>query len=459
MSRVRAVRWCFTLNNYTADEVDSLVRNCSDRKVVAYLVYGKEVGEEGTPHLQGYIELSSKREFSTVKKLVGTRAHIEQARGSSQQASDYCKKDGAFKEYGAMMVGAGHRSDLDNIGKRVLAGESLESIADTDTAMYIRYHRGLRELANTLPSPKWRDVKVLVYYGPTGSGKTRAAMALNGGDVFKMNTNTNGTLWFDGYRGESVLLLDDYYGWIKHGELLTLLDGYPYRCQIKGSYTWARWTTVVITSNKPPKAWYAQGLNPALERRLTQVREFEPATSQEIVPYFDHQKSSRFSINGPEVGPGVGGNTRPPPTLIDPRVAMRLLRLLRVDNSYYGQCGVERDGLRQKEVSLLVDDELEVEDDLHISVPDSDASTESACRGASGDGANGDEVQRTSLNVCDSASVSRVKLNSIRKTLADLEGDHTARLSRSIQMHQLVVQDHEPLTVIKVRKSDGASSD
>ena len=458
MSRVRAVRWCFTLNNYTNDEVDSLVRNCSDRKVVAYLVYGKEVGEEGTPHLQGYIELSSKREFSTVKKLVGTRAHIEQARGSSQQASDYCKKDGAFKEYGTMMVGAGHRSDLDNIGKRVLAGESLESIADTDTAMYIRYHRGLRELANTLPSPKWRDVKVLVYYGPTGSGKTRAAMALNGGDVFKMNTNTNGTLWFDGYRGESVLLLDDYYGWIKHGELLTLLDGYPYRCQIKGSYTWARWTTVVITSNKPPKAWYAQGLNPALERRLTQVREFEPAPSLEIMPYFDYQKSSRFSINGPEVGPGVGGNTRPPPPLIDPRVMMRLMKYIRVENSYYGQCGVERDGLKQKDVSLLVDDELEVEDDLHISVPDSDTSTEGTCCSTSGNGADSNEEQPAGLNIGDGTSVSGVELNSIRKTLADLEGDHTARLSSSIQVHQLVVQDHEPLTVIKVRKSDGAST-
>jgi len=395
MSRVRAVRWCFTLNNYTADEVDSLVRNCSDRKVVAYLVYGKEVGEEGTPHLQGYIELSSKREFSTVKKLVGTRAHIEQARGSSQQASDYCKKDGAFKEYGAMMVGAGHRSDLDNIGKRVLAGESLESIADTDTAMYIRYHRGLRELANTLPSPKWRDVKVLVYYGPTGSGKTRAAMALNGGDVFKMNTNTNGTLWFDGYRGESVLLLDDYYGWIKHGELLTLLDGYPYRCQIKGSYTWARWTTVVITSNKSPKAWYAQGLNPALERRLTQVREFEPATSQEIVPYFDHQKSSRFSINGPEVGPGVGGNTRPPPDLILETVE----RLLTYENSYYEQCGVEHSGLSHQKEAELIDDELEVEDDLNILERDSDGDVSVSSCSTSSASTEGNEQQSTTDTV------------------------------------------------------------
>ena len=63
---------------------------------------------------------------------------------------------------------------------------------------------------------------------------------------------------------------------------------------------------MVITSNKPPEEWYAQGLNPALERRLTQVREFEPAPSLEIISYFDYRKFNKFSINGPEAGPEVG---------------------------------------------------------------------------------------------------------------------------------------------------------
>lgn len=323
MSNARASRWCFTLNNYTADEVKWI-----DSADCTYVVYGKEVGESNTPHLQGYIEVATKRVMKTIKKMVGSRAHLEIARGTAKQASDYCKKDGAFTERGVMSVGSGHRTDLDDIGRDILSGTSVEDIASSDPGMYVKYHRGLQALANTIPSKKWRDVKVLVYWGPTGSGKTRSAMALEGGDVFKMNTNTNGTLWFDGYRGEKVLLLDDYYGWIKHGELLTLLDGYPYRCQVKGSFTWAQWTTVVITSNKEPKDWYAQGLNPALERRLTNIRHFYKI-SMELQLY----KSGTFSIKRPE----VGGNTIPPPIAFEK--ISKVLRIMRVyERSYYGQC-------------------------------------------------------------------------------------------------------------------------
>lgn len=115
------------------------------------------------------------------------------------------------------------------------AGERPEQIADTDPGMYVRYHTGLTALALTRKPDPNRQVKVLVYWGDAGSGKTETAMETNEGDVYKLNTNTNGTLWFDGYQGESVLLLDDFYGWVKHGDLLALLEGYPYRCQVKGS--------------------------------------------------------------------------------------------------------------------------------------------------------------------------------------------------------------------------------
>ena len=49
-----------------------------------------------------------------------------------------------------------------------------------------------------------------------------------------LSQNTNGTLWFDGYRGQKTLILDDFYGWLKYGDLLKILEGHPYRCQMKG---------------------------------------------------------------------------------------------------------------------------------------------------------------------------------------------------------------------------------
>jgi len=64
-----------------------------------YIVFGYERGEEGTPHLQGYVHLSTQKTLSAMKKFI-PRAHLEPRRGTIDEAVDYCKKDGDFEEYG-----------------------------------------------------------------------------------------------------------------------------------------------------------------------------------------------------------------------------------------------------------------------------------------------------------------------------------------------------------------------
>ena len=98
----RGVRWVFTLNNYTEDDVSRLGRlgGDLDRSGISYLVYGREVGESGTPHLQGFVILSSRRHLAGVRSLISERGHFEICRGTPQQASDYCKKGGDYVEFG-----------------------------------------------------------------------------------------------------------------------------------------------------------------------------------------------------------------------------------------------------------------------------------------------------------------------------------------------------------------------
>lgn len=67
--------WCFTLNNYTAEEEVAV-----QQLDVAYLVYGREVGAEGTMHLQGYLYRTLAR-LSAMKKMI-PRAHFEAAKGT-----------------------------------------------------------------------------------------------------------------------------------------------------------------------------------------------------------------------------------------------------------------------------------------------------------------------------------------------------------------------------------------
>ena len=108
---MQSTRWVFTLNNPTQDEISTLshLPQCA-----TYLVFGEEVGASGTPHLQGFIIFSSRKRLSSVRQIVGTRAHCETAKGTSQQARAYCCKDGKVTECGVLpLCGQGRRSDLD----------------------------------------------------------------------------------------------------------------------------------------------------------------------------------------------------------------------------------------------------------------------------------------------------------------------------------------------------------
>jgi len=83
--------WCFTLNNYTSEEVSllsSIVPQECDKYILAY-----EVGEEGTPHIQGWINfITKKRPMSVFKQI--PRIHWEKSKGNIKQQADYCSKEG-----------------------------------------------------------------------------------------------------------------------------------------------------------------------------------------------------------------------------------------------------------------------------------------------------------------------------------------------------------------------------
>lgn len=87
-----AKRWCFTLNNYTTEELDT-IKNISSNSS-KYWIIGFEVGESGTPHLQGYIEFKDKIRPFNVMPI--NRIHWEKSKGTRTQNYVYCTKEGHF---------------------------------------------------------------------------------------------------------------------------------------------------------------------------------------------------------------------------------------------------------------------------------------------------------------------------------------------------------------------------
>ena len=78
--------WCFTLNNPNGSDVSMLEDELSSHKYV----FVREVGAKGTPHLQGFVQFSSKTR--PLEKVSLKRIHWEKCKGTYVQNVKYCTK-------------------------------------------------------------------------------------------------------------------------------------------------------------------------------------------------------------------------------------------------------------------------------------------------------------------------------------------------------------------------------
>jgi len=88
--------FCWTLNNYTEEEL-KIVSAFENNNTHRYSVVAKEIGESGTPHLQGYTEMAKPMRMIGFKKAIGLqRAHVETRKGTREEARDYCRAMGEY---------------------------------------------------------------------------------------------------------------------------------------------------------------------------------------------------------------------------------------------------------------------------------------------------------------------------------------------------------------------------
>jgi len=135
-----AKNWCFTLNNYEDGDVARLLALETEGSV-AYCIFGREIGESGTPHLQGFIQFSSRKTRTAALALVG-QAHFSVCR-FVQKSIDYCKKEGNFSEVGTPPTSsAGQRTDLDAFKEDVVQGNvDLKSLRELHSEVLARFPR------------------------------------------------------------------------------------------------------------------------------------------------------------------------------------------------------------------------------------------------------------------------------------------------------------------------------
>lgn len=220
MSRSRG--WCFTINNYTDDDVTKI--NSFDCR---YMVYGFEVGQSGTRHIQGFLYMNNDKTLSAMKKKFHSTAHLEPQKGTSVQASDYCKKDGKFVERGEIPQ-QGRRTDLTSLKDEILAGKKVDDIVLEDPEMYHKYGRTLHKIEDLRMRKTYRTTMTegVWLYGTTGTGKSEAAFKDFNPDTHYHYKYDNSD-WQDGYTQQDIVIIDEFRGQIPMHSLLTMVDKHP----------------------------------------------------------------------------------------------------------------------------------------------------------------------------------------------------------------------------------------
>lgn len=285
-----ARNWVFRYANPT-ETAEELIELFKKHESTRYISFQKERGEEnGLIHYQGYAEFSKVHRLSALKKIHNS-IHWEPRRGTRDEARNYTRKeetriDGPW-EFGEWGQQRGQRTDIDELYKLARTSKTLLEVAEAMPGSYMRHYKAVqhvRQLEAFDKPTRTEDLQVILIYGPPGLGKTRRAYE-EAPDLYAIPLGKQ--LWFDGYRGEKDVLIDDFSGNLRLVDTLRMFDRYPIQVPIKGGHVWWCPTRIFVTANVHPRAWYNYHQRKDSFRALT--RRFH-----RVVMYFEDQEPKEF---------------------------------------------------------------------------------------------------------------------------------------------------------------------
>jgi len=273
MNRSRNFMW--TLNNYTDDEVALLQAigvNCK------YMAWGFEVGDSGTPHLQGVTLFETKKTIKQVITLLPPRVANIQFIIHLQESITYALKDGNIYEAGdrpLSQAAKGIKEKERHLHINSLAKQGkLQELEELYPDVWRRDYCKLKLIAKdhmvrpdnlTVLSNEW-------IWGPTGTGKTRDAHAQHPNAYLKSAANN----WWDGYNPllHDVVIIDDFDKYhIKQGFSLKIWSDHPaFIAETKGGSMFIRPQKLIVTSNYSiQQIWDDETTYAPLLRRFKQI--------------------------------------------------------------------------------------------------------------------------------------------------------------------------------------------
>ena len=236
-----------------------------------YMVYGRETGAEGTPHLQGFL-VTKVSKLSAMKKLHPT-CHWEIAKGSAEQNRVYCTKQGDYVEQGVMPINAKKKGEMEiERWELALTAAKEGRIDDVPADILIRHYGNIQKIKaayQSAPTVLSGELTNQWIYGTPGCGKTSRAFSENPGAYLKGLNK-----WWDGYVDQTAVIIDDMDPFHKSlaQEFKVWAHHYPFPAEIKGGSMCIRPERIVVTSNyRIDEVWEDATTREAMHRRFTEI--------------------------------------------------------------------------------------------------------------------------------------------------------------------------------------------
>lgn len=298
----RARRWVFTINNFTEDD-ENAVLALEQRDEVVSVIAEHEEGKEGTPHIQGYVVFDKAIYGNTVEKLLGGRAWLSVARGSTKANIEYCSKEGRIivekldPMCESVLKKINFARDKDEWAKqrmehmRTMTEEEFEEHYPSYYELHRERYRSFRmehlikhleTFSGSLTS------KNIWIWGKPGIGKSRLARTnLECWQIYPKSFNK----WWNGFDPtvHKRVVLDDYPAGQAGNALVQHMkiwgDRYPFTAEIKGGQMAIASTfQFIVTSNYPIAECFTNSEDvDAIERRF---HEFCMTDSSETLDRF-----------------------------------------------------------------------------------------------------------------------------------------------------------------------------
>lgn len=160
---------------------------------------------------------------------------------------------------GSLAVKRNCSKDWDAVWEAAKAGR----VEDIPGDIRVRSYHAIRRIGSDFAVPAPIERTTYVFWGRTGTGKSRLAWEQAGVDAFPKDPRTK---FWDGYTGQEHVVIDEFRGGIDIAHVLRWLDRYPVIVEIKGGATVLKAKSIWITSNLDPRQWY-----PALDNETSQA--------------------------------------------------------------------------------------------------------------------------------------------------------------------------------------------